>query len=86
MRKSKMRRGWRIAAAVAALLLAGLAAGPARSAESGAEEDICKAAVERCLKDVLISPTSFTPIGLLCGLEFCLSGYEFCRRYVALFI
>ena len=68
--------------AVATLLLL---AGPVRS-ESGGEWDICQRAMLRCLAQGLTNGSLLDQLGVFFRLEYCLVGFEFCRKYVMLYV
>jgi hypothetical protein len=68
--------------AAAALLL------PAASArsESGVEADICKRALLNCLSQGFTGGGMLDQLGVLLRIEYCLAGFEFCRKYVMLYV
>ncbi len=77
----------RMAKAAALLLLAAalvLTAAPARGADG--EEDLCKRALLNCLIKGFGGGGVFDQIVVLIRLEYCLAGFDFCRRYVSLFV
>lgn len=67
---------------VAALLLL---AGPVRSANAG-EGDICQRATLNCLAQGFTNGSFLSQLGVLFRIEYCLAGYEFCRKYVSLYV
>jgi hypothetical protein len=75
-----MAAAWGLA--VAALLLL---AGPVRS-DSGGEWNICQRAMINCLVQGFSNGSFLDQLGVLFRLEYCLAGYEFCRKYVALYM
>jgi hypothetical protein len=77
----------RMAKAAALLLLVAalvLSAAPARC--DGGEEDICKRALLNCLIKGFGGGGPFDQIVVLLRLEYCLAGFEFCSRYVSLYV
>jgi len=81
-----MTHRWRMAAAwglvIAALLLL---SGPVGSA-SGGERDICQRAMLNCLAQGFTHGSLLDQLGVLLRLEYCLAGFEFCRKYVSLYV
>lgn len=81
-----MHRWGRMAAAwgltVAALLLL---AGPVRC-DGGGEWNLCQRAMLNCLAKGFGSGSLASQITVLIQLEYCLAGYDFCRRYVMYYV
>ena len=61
---------------------------PAVSArsESGGEADICKRAMLNCLGQSFSGKGALDELGVLFRLEYCLAGFDFCRKYVVLYL
>ncbi|MGD0782548.1 MAG: hypothetical protein ABSA30_06785 [Candidatus Aminicenantales bacterium] len=76
-RRGRTAAAWGLFVAVLLLLAA-----PARS-DSGGEWDICRRAMLNCLGQGFAGGSS---LGVFLRLEYCLAGYEFCRKYVMLYV
>jgi hypothetical protein len=77
-----VRKAAALTLAAAALLL------PAASArsESGGEADVCRRALLNCLAQGFSGGSPLDQLGVLIRLEYCLAGFEFCRKYVMLYV
>jgi hypothetical protein len=77
-----VRKAAALTLAAAALLL------PVASArsESGGESDICKRAMLNCLAQGFSGGGALDQLGVLFRLEYCLAGFDFCRKYVMLYV
>ena len=78
----RFRRGtraaaWGLAAALLVMLLWPSIAGAAGS------DDVCKKALSRCFTDMGLSFDWLNPVSLFLNAEFCLVGYDFCKKFVA---
>lgn len=85
MRNNKMHEGRKIVGLVLAAACFFVSIDWASASEDGGEADICKEAMIRCLLDI-----SFFDFlgqwGFFIKLEYCLVGFEFCRKYVSLYL
>jgi len=61
-----------------AILVLFLAAGAARGASGGGDWDVCQRALLNCVASGL----SGGALSLFLHLEYCLAGFDFCRKYV----
>lgn len=85
MRNNKMHDGRKIVGLVLAAACFFMSMDRAFAAGDGEEEDICKEAVIRCLLDIPFSGI-LGQWAFFLKLEFCLVGFEFCRKYVSLYL
>ncbi len=80
MHRWRRTAAWGLAVTVLLLLAA-----PVRS-DSGGEMDICRRAMLNCLGQGFSNGSSLGQLGVFLRLEYCLAGYEFCRKYVMLYV
>jgi hypothetical protein len=85
MNTKKLRWVRKAAALTLAALALLLPAVSARS-DSGGEADVCKRALLNCLGKSFSGGGGLDQLGVLFRLEYCLAGFDFCRKYVALYI
>ena len=77
-------KGWRRAAAFAlAVIIFGAAGGIARAEGGDETSKICETAFWRCVGDAIMKGIYSGGLLFLEHMAICLTGYDFCEKYIA---
>ncbi len=85
MRNQMHQRGAKTMAWGLAILVLFLAAGATGGEGGGGEWDVCQRALLNCLASGF-SGGILDQLGVFFRLEYCLAGFDFCRKYVLYYI
>jgi len=85
MRNNKIHEGRKIMGLVLAAACFFVSIERASAFEVEGAADLCKEATIRCLFDIPFSG-GLGQVGFFIKLEYCLAGFEFCRKYVSLYL